>query len=189
MSALLDTSAAKVVPSFGFLRRVEEISGQPVSRCYQCKKCSGGCPMTFAMDILPNQVVRYVALGLEEPLLRSRTIWVCAGCKTCASRCPNGIDIAAVNDALKELAARAGKASVAPVLTFHQAFLSSVEKNGRLHELGMMIGYKMRTGTYTSDLPLGLQMFTRGTLKLFAEKVRQKREIQQIFRLAKEGSR
>lgn len=88
------------------VRRVEEISGQPLLACNQCGKCSAGCPAAGAMDLLPNQVLRLAQLGLEE-VLSSRTIWLCASCLTCLSRCPKGVDLPRVMEALRRLALRA----------------------------------------------------------------------------------
>ena len=85
-------------------RRVEEASGQNVLACYQCGKCSAGCPVAGAMDLLPNQVIRLVQLGLVEEALTSQTIWYCAACLTCAARCPKGVDLPRVMEALRELA-------------------------------------------------------------------------------------
>ncbi|MHB1420020.1 MAG: 4Fe-4S dicluster domain-containing protein [Bacillota bacterium] len=179
----------KIQPSFSFRKEVEEQSGQPVSRCYQCKKCSGGCPMAFAMDILPSQVVRYVQLGLKDALLRSHSLWVCSCCKTCWSRCPNGIDVSAILDSLKEEAA-GGKTMAEPnVHVFHQSFLDSIGKYGRVYEAGMLAGYKMKTKTYSQDLSLGIEMLKRGKLKLFPGKVQHRREIREIFQRAKEKGR
>jgi len=39
-----------------FVTKVEEISGEELPSCYQCGKCSAGCPMSFAMDLAPNQM-------------------------------------------------------------------------------------------------------------------------------------
>jgi heterodisulfide reductase subunit C len=89
-----------------FVGRVAEISGQDINLCYQCGKCSAGCPMSFAMDLLPNQIIRAVQLGLEEDLASSRTVWLCASCLTCSVRCPKGIDIARVMDAVRQVTLR-----------------------------------------------------------------------------------
>lgn len=178
---------AAIQPAVEFGRRVEMRSGQPVNRCYQCRKCSGGCPIAFAMDILPHQLIRLVQMGLSEKALHSKTIWVCASCRTCVSRCPNGIDVAAVADALKQVAVESGIAvQDNQVYAFHQSFLKSVKNNGRLHELGMIASYKLRTKTYTQDLAMGLGMFRRGKLKLVAEKISRRDEIRQIFARAGE---
>jgi heterodisulfide reductase subunit C len=92
-----------------FVRLVNEISGQNVLNCYQCGRCSAGCPMTFAMKLLPNQVIRLVQLGLEEDALESNTMWVCASCLTCQARCPRGVDLAKVMEALRAVRLRPGK--------------------------------------------------------------------------------
>ena len=52
-----------------FVKKIEEISGQKLLACYQCGKCSAGCPAVGEMDILPNQVIRYAQLGLKDELL------------------------------------------------------------------------------------------------------------------------
>jgi heterodisulfide reductase subunit C len=83
-----------------FIRRVEEISGEKLSACYQCGKCSAGCPLVSAMDILPNQAIRLAQLGAEE-VLDFQAIWLCASCLTCAARCPKGVDLARVMEALR----------------------------------------------------------------------------------------
>ena len=70
--------------------------------CYQCGKCSNGCPVTFAMDYLPHQLIRMLQLGLTEEVLGSRTIWVCASCETCYTRCPNEVEIPELMDDLKQ---------------------------------------------------------------------------------------
>lgn len=88
-----------------FIRKVEELSGQNVLSCYQCGKCSAGCPVVDQMDLLPNQVIRYVQTG-DISVLDSKTIWLCASCFTCAVRCPQGIDLAKVMEALRLLSLR-----------------------------------------------------------------------------------
>jgi len=89
-----------------FVKKVEEISGEKLPACYQCGKCSAGCPMSFAMDLLPNQIIRLVQLGLEEDIVKSKTIWLCASCLTCALRCPRGVDLAKIMEALRLLTLR-----------------------------------------------------------------------------------
>lgn len=83
-----------------FVRQVETISGETLLACNQCGKCSAGCPAAFSMDLLPSQVIRLAQLGLED-VLESQTIWTCAACLTCVTRCPKGVDLPRVMEALR----------------------------------------------------------------------------------------
>lgn len=89
-----------------FVEKVQELSGQNLLACYQCGKCSAGCPAVSQMDILPNQIIRFAQLGLKEDLLHSKAIWICASCFTCNARCPKGINIAEVIEALRQILLR-----------------------------------------------------------------------------------
>jgi heterodisulfide reductase subunit C len=89
-----------------FVKKVEKLSGQNLLVCYQCGKCSAGCPAVSEMDILPNQIIRYAQLGFKEELLKSNAIWICASCMTCNSRCPKGINIAEVIEAIRQILLR-----------------------------------------------------------------------------------
>jgi len=89
-----------------FVKKVEEISGQTLPSCYQCGKCSAGCPMSFAMELLPNQIIHLVRLGLEEDIAKSKTIWLCASCLTCSVRCPRGVDLSRIMEALRLITLR-----------------------------------------------------------------------------------
>lgn len=88
----------------GKVRLAEEMkrqSGQDPNCCYQCAKCSAACPVTAAMDLMPHQVIRFLQLGLEEELLKSKTPWVCASCFTCAARCPRDLDLARMMEGVR----------------------------------------------------------------------------------------
>lgn len=92
-----------------FIKEIEELSGQKVLKCYQCGKCSSGCPMVDAMDLLPNQIIRLLQLGQEDEILKSKTIWICASCFTCEARCPKGVDLSKLMEALRVVLLRKGK--------------------------------------------------------------------------------
>ena len=87
-------------------RKVEDISGESVLSCYQCGLCSGFCPLRFAMDLSPTQVVRLVQLGAIEKILSSNTYWVCSTCFNCYVGCPRGINITKVMEALRQIKLR-----------------------------------------------------------------------------------
>ncbi len=92
-----------------FVAQIEKISDQRLLACYQCGKCSAGCPMAAHMDVLPNRMIRMAQLGMQKQLLETKAIWMCVSCLTCNSRCPKGIKIAEVFEALRRTALRAGQ--------------------------------------------------------------------------------
>ncbi|NIM00984.1 MAG: heterodisulfide reductase [Acidobacteria bacterium] len=92
---------------------VEQLSQQSILACYQCGCCSAGCPMAPWMDALPNQLIRRLQLG-RLATNGLRTPWVCASCLTCGVRCPKGIDVPRVMEALRTLELRSGEDHVGP---------------------------------------------------------------------------
>ncbi|MFC2154270.1 4Fe-4S dicluster domain-containing protein [Candidatus Altiarchaeota archaeon] len=88
-----------------FVQKIQDISGENVLACYQCGKCSAGCPLIEDMDILPSQVIRLVQLG-DRSVLECKTIWLCASCLTCAVRCPKGVDLAKIMEAVRLITLR-----------------------------------------------------------------------------------
>ncbi|MBW2307555.1 MAG: 4Fe-4S dicluster domain-containing protein [Deltaproteobacteria bacterium] len=168
-----------------FARHIGLLSGQSLAECYQCVKCSAGCPVASAMDILPHQIIRMVQYGIKETVLSSQTIWICASCYTCSVRCPNGIDIAHIMDVLRQISLAEGfPPGEKNVPEFHSAFLSSVKKTGRVYELGMLARYKFRTGTFMQDMKLGAKMFLKGKIKLLPHKIRRLGEVRRMFQAA-----
>lgn len=153
-----------------------------VQDCFQCQKCSAGCPVAPEMDYTPNQVMQMVSLGMKERLLACKTIWVCASCYTCSTRCPNQIDIAGVMDWLRQTAQKESVAlSEKEVSCFHAAFLDSVRSHGRVHELSMLARYKMKTRKYFEDMKLGWKMFTRGKLRILPSNIKGRKEVAGLF--------
>jgi heterodisulfide reductase subunit C len=161
---------------------VAKESGESILACYQCQKCSAGCPVAYAMDILPNQVIRMVQFGLRERVLSSHTIWICASCYTCSVRCPNDIDIAKIMDTLRHIALGSGiKPAERDISIFHSVFLDSIKSRGRIHELGLIWQFKAKTRDFMKDVSMGWRMFRKGKIKLFPSKFGGGREIKDIF--------
>jgi heterodisulfide reductase subunit C len=169
------------------LEEVQQCSGAQVSACFQCHKCSTGCPIGPEMDFLPSQIMRLVHLGAEKEALASRSIWLCASCEACTTRCPMAIDIAAVMDALRILAIeRRIDLPDARGKQFHRSFLASVRRHGRVYEMGMMTAYKLRVGDLLSDVDKVPQLLAQGKLSLLPNRSGDIRQVRGIFRRAEE---
>jgi heterodisulfide reductase subunit B len=120
------------------------------------------------------------------------------GCQTCTARCPQNMDIAATMDALRAMAIRLGYASKSRdrkrVEAFHISILNTVRKNGRLSEMAMVVGYKLRTGTFFQDMKHGLLMTLQGkinpvSLVTGGDQVKYLDQIEKIFERADKAER
>lgn len=182
-----------------FRDAVIEKAGEEIFACYQCSKCSAGCPVAFAMDLLPHQIIRSILFGKKEKILSSRTIWLCASCETCTTRCPNEIDIARLMDVLRQMQRESGEKPYEPrVPIFHTVFLDAIKRSGRIHEMSMLRSYllksgdageKLRTGEWKNDVKLGLKMFLRGKLKVLPARSEGVKEVRKIFEAAEKRKR
>ena len=151
--------------------------------CFQCAKCSAGCPVIEQTDIAPHDLVRLLLLGQRERLLDRSGIWLCIGCSTCVSRCPNEVDLPGLIDALRAEAFADGRVSAEPrVAAFHEAFLRSMGRHGRVYDLGMIARFKRRGRAWTDDMGLGWQMFRRGKIRLLPSRTPARREVKRILR-------
>jgi len=154
--------------------------------CYQCGKCTAGCPAAKEMDLAPSQVLRLLQRETEthdERAMASRAIWMCVGCETCVTRCPQEVDLAGTMDFLRQEAVERDLAhkDADDVIAFHKAFLRSVEKGGRLFEFGMIGDYKLHTGRFFQDLAVAPAMLAKGKLGLRPHGGANKKEVAEIF--------
>ena len=179
----MELNAQAIQKENPFLSEVGQASGEKIHACFQCQKCSAGCPIAYAMDILPNQILRHIQYGHRDRVLASKTIWICASCYTCSVRCPNDIDIAKIMDALRSLALRSGmKPGEKDIPVFHSAFLESIKSKGRIHELSLILRLKSKTKDFFKDARLGWKMFCKGKIKLLPARFGAGNEIQEIFK-------
>ena len=150
-----------------FSETIKETDGLDINLCYQCKKCTSGCPVSYAMDYTPAQLMHAIRLGLKELVLNSATIWLCASCETCTTRCPQEVDVAKVMDSMRIMAIRTGiNPKMTEVATFYRMGLTNLRLFGRMYELGLVGMLKLATGQFTKDLDLGIKMLKKGKLKL-----------------------
>lgn len=157
-----------------------------VRKCYQCGKCSAGCPLSSEMDYPPNYIMRMIQTGepeLEEKVLRSLTIWLCLSCEMCYSRCPMSIEIPEVMDFLREksLHEKLANPGAKKIITFHKSFLRSIEKTGRLFEIGLIAEYKSRVFDLLQDVSLAPSMFAKGKLHILPDMIKDRKGMSTIF--------
>ena len=165
-----------------FLEEAKKKSGEDLSLCYQCLKCTVGCPTAPYMDIRPNNIIRMIQMGMKGEVLGSRAIWLCVSCETCGTRCPNKIDIGVLMDALREMAIEGRiPAKEKNIHLLHEAFVQSIKRGGRVHEATMLIDYKLRSRDFFTDFLPGMTLFLKGKIPLFPSLIKGRQEIKRIF--------
>jgi heterodisulfide reductase subunit C len=180
------------LPKGTLIEKAYEETGENYNDCYQCGKCSAGCPMGLMMDIPPHQVIRLVQLGgkeNEEMALRSRSIWICLSCETCSTRCPQEVEPAHIMDFMRHEAYRRKMVhpDAARILRFHKIFLESIRQRGRIYEVDLIA--KMKIGDAFSanikelmrDVGTAPLMLAKGKLPIFGDTIGGHSEIAKIY--------
>jgi len=191
-----------------FMSTIEKMSGQNIRLCYQCGKCSAGCPICQEMDASPNQIIRYIQLGLKEQSLSKNTIWLCASCQTCSTRCPQQLDLAKIMDSLRILYQHESLQQSVPFSTsakdfghrfynsllnglqmdvrsnvnaFSNLFLKMVRHYGRQFETGLIYNYNVNSGFLFSNVLKGPMMLMKAKINLIPENVKRREKVEKIF--------
>jgi len=122
-----------------FVRKVKELSGQNLQLCYQCGMCSGNCPAASNMDLSPRQIIELARLGLEEEIVNSKTVWICASCLACTVNCPRGFDLSKMMEAIRLLTLRKNIDYIRPEDI-------SPQERCELPQIAMVSGWRKFTG-------------------------------------------
>ena len=168
-------------------KKVRQQTDVNVIECYQCGKCTAGCPVADRMDLRPSVIMRMLQSGDDvemDQILRSLSIWLCLTCETCYSRCPMELDIPKVMDYLRQRSLAEGKVhrEARDIVAFHKSFLNSIESNGRLHEMGLVIDYKLHSGNLLQDVTTAPGMFSRGKLHILPERIKDRKGLSRLFK-------
>jgi heterodisulfide reductase subunit C2 len=158
-----------------------------INKCYQCGKCSAGCPLADEMDYPSSMIMRMLQTeepAMEEKVLASHSVWLCLSCEMCYGRCPMEIDIPKVMDYLRQKSLQENKVhkKAKNIVSFHMSFLDSIEKTGRLYEIGLIAGYKIRSKKLMQDVALAPVMYAKGKLALLPELIKGRKQLKKIFK-------
>ena len=170
----------------GYISEIKDKTGVNVNRCYQCGKCSAGCAVSDEMDYPPSMLMRMLQTNSKDnyqKILASESVWLCISCQNCLTRCPMQIDIPQLMDYMREKALSENTVNKKSknILSFHKAFLDTVKYTGRLYEIGLVGGYKVRTFNILQDMNIAPKMFVKGKLPLIPEMVEDKKQMNAIF--------
>jgi heterodisulfide reductase subunit C2 len=166
--------------------RIRRDLGVNLNHCYQCGKCTAGCPVAQDMDLTSCRVLRLLQMGgpdTDRQVMGSEGIWLCLACETCSTRCPQEVEVAKVMDYVRTEALRQGLAHPRSrdILAFHRAFLDSIRTTGRLYEIGLVADYKLRSRHLLKDVALAPKMLVRGKLPILPHLIQGRDAVKRIF--------
>ena len=176
----VDLSASKAQYK-GVTEEVAAQAGVNLKDCYQCGKCSAGCPVAHAMDLMPREVIRLMQLGAWEEVLSARTPWLCASCVTCVTRCPQNVNLPALMEEVRRMSKAAGKRPVKNADVFNDLFLKGIYNNGKSNELYMMMKYNLFSGNLMQDALNAPHLLLKGMVGFKVHKVRDKHDVRSII--------
>ena len=172
------------------LKEIEETTGTKIGQCYQCGKCTGGCPVCGEHQGGPREVIRMIQLGHREEVYRMAAAWRCVGCLTCGNRCPIGIEVPKIMDKVRQLAKRDGAKldeGSMKMDCFVAAFLDGVRDYGRLYEPTMMVEYNLNSGYMITNFHKGIAFLAHNKLTAWPTRVKKIDRLRRMFkRIAEE---
>lgn len=173
-----------------FYRRVKMLpGGEKIKACIQCGTCSGSCPSSHTMDYTPRKLIAMIRAGMEEEVLKSKAIWMCASCYSCKARCPRGIAITDLMYTLKNIAMASGCGHKLAGPVFYGTFNRMVEKEGRINEGKFIVTFTLKTDPFKiiGMAPLGMKMLAKRRLPLKATAIKNKEEFRKILARIREA--
>jgi heterodisulfide reductase subunit C len=159
-----------------FLKQLETVpNSEKIKSCIQCGTCTGSCPVSYAMDISPREIIALFRAGDMETLLHSKSIWICASCYACQTRCPSLIKVTDIIYALKRLAMEKEifpRKFAAHALS--ETFVKVMNSFGRLHEPMLVVSFLLKTSPFKlfGMMPLSLRMAKRKRVAYIPSKIK-----------------
>ncbi len=152
-------------------------AGVDLKDCYQCGKCTAGCPLADGMDLMPREVIRYLQLGAVDVVLEAKTPWICAQCVVCSSRCPQNVDICSVMRAVRHASKRAGNRPVPEADIFDDEFIANVRAHGVSNEQYLAAAYNIKSGHFMQDMGNATRMLKRGMVGVAMHNIEGRAEV------------
>lgn len=85
---------------------IKEAGGEVVKLCFQCGLCTTTCPWNIVRNFIVRKIVRQAQFGLAN--FDDEDWWLCTTCNACVSRCPRGVGITDVMEAVRRIIVEAG---------------------------------------------------------------------------------
>ncbi|MHB1346389.1 MAG: 4Fe-4S dicluster domain-containing protein [Candidatus Humimicrobiaceae bacterium] len=150
--------------------------------CYQCGKCSAGCPLSHVYEYQPNQIIRLIQIDEIESIFNANSIYLCLSCEICSSRCPQEVNIAAIMNYLRIKSWQNNNFKVKAIRNFYKAFLRITQLFGRSYEPALILSLNLISGKFFNDMDIAMKILKKKKIKLIPEVVKDRRSIANLIK-------
>jgi len=158
-------------------RDILEYIDPKVYNCYQCGKCTAGCPLSDIFEYKPNQVIDLVRAGRIDDIINSNSIFLCLSCAICSSRCPQDIHIASIMNFIRNEAWKSGRFKVKSILRFYRTFLRIIGTTGRSYEPGLLMSLNFLSGRLFNDMDLAFGIIKKRKISFLPDRIKGRKDI------------
>ncbi len=85
---------------------IKEAGGEVVKLCFQCGLCTTTCPWNIVRKFIIRKMLRQAQFGLTD--FDDEEWWLCTTCNACVRRCPRGVGITDVMEAIRRIMVQSG---------------------------------------------------------------------------------
>jgi heterodisulfide reductase subunit C len=153
-----------------------------IYNCYQCGRCTAGCPLADVYEYQPNEIIRLIQLNKIGDILNANSVYLCASCEICSSRCPQEVKVSAIMNHLRIKSWQYRLFKLKENSNFYRIFLRIVEKFGRSFEPALILILNLFNKRFFNDMDLMPGILLRRKIKLLPEFTRQRKEVAEIIK-------
>ena len=153
-----------------------------IFNCYQCGKCSAGCPLNNVYEYQPNQIIRLIQIDEIDSIFKANSIYLCLSCEICSSRCPQEVNIAAIMNYLRIESWGNDSFKVKAIRNFYMSFLKITQLFGRSYEPALIVSLNLMNGNFFNDFDIAINILKKKKIKLIPEVVKGRRSISKVIK-------
>jgi heterodisulfide reductase subunit C len=139
--------------------------------CYQCGKCTAGCPLSDVYDWQPNEVIRLIQINKID-----------VSCEICSSRCPQEVDIAAVMNFLRIKSWQHRQFKLKKIGNFYMIFLKIIQKLGRSYEPLLILTLNILNRRFLNDFDLIPAILWKRKIRILPVWTKKRKEVSAIVK-------
>ncbi len=151
-----------------------------IYNCYQCGRCTAGCPLADVYEYQPNEIIRLIQLNKIDSIFKANSIYICLSCEICSSRCPQEVKIASIMNYLRVKSWQYRKFRLPLIRNFYKIFLKIVSIFGRSYEPLLILILNLINKRFFNDFDIALKIIKKKKIKVIPELIKNRRDVSAI---------